>query len=177
LVYLLDALPPDLNGEETTMIQRHIPEPVKATLTTYPHQPRYLDGNPKFNPHPRSYLHKALASTIVQLFILLRFILPYAKLLAQQLYEYERTHRITQRVLTTTLDAADGLGKGSVNIGAAFCKLNEGRVGAALSNLAAWTMEGVAGGIYEGVGEGMMHLGIMGQEVELDRFHMQSMNR
>ena len=160
-----------------SMLQHHIPEPVKATLTTYPQPPRYLDGNPKLSPHPRSYLHKVLASTIVQLFILLRFILPYAKLLLRQLYEYERTHRITERILTTTLDAADGLGKGSVNIGTAVCKLKEGRVGAALSNLAAWWMEGVAGGIYEGVGEGMIHLGIMGQDMELDRFSMQSMSR
>jgi hypothetical protein len=177
LVYLLDALPPDLTGEETSMLQHHIPEPVKATLTTYPQPPRYLNGNLKLSPHPRSYLHKVLASTIVQLFILLGFILPYAKLLLRQLYEYERTHRITERILATTLDAADGLGKSSVNIGAAVCKLNEGRVGAALSNLAAWWVEGLAGGIYEGVGEGMMYLGIMGQEVKLDRYPMQSMNR
>jgi hypothetical protein len=157
------------------MLRHHIPESVKATLTTYPQPPRYLQ--PKSSPVSRSYLHKVLASTILQLFIFVRFILPYAKLLLRQVYEYERTHRITERILTTTLDAADGLGKGSVNIGAAVCKLNEGRVGAALSNFAVWWMEGVAGGIYEGVGEGMMHLGIMGQEAELDRFPVQSMNR
>lgn len=30
-------------------------------------------------------------------------------------------------------------------------------------------MEGMAGGVYEGV-EGMVHLGIIGQEVEVHRF-------
>lgn len=177
LVYLLDALPPDLSGEETAMLQHHIPEPVKATLTTYPHPPRFVDRDPKSCHNSRSYLHKVLASAILQIFILLRFVLPYVKLLLRQVYEYERTHRITERILTTTLDAADGLGKGGVTIGASVCRLNEGRVGAALSNLAAWWMEGVAGGIYEGVGEGMMHLGVIGQGVELDRFPPHSMNR
>jgi hypothetical protein len=174
LVYLLDALPPDLSTEETSMLKHHIPEPVKASLTPYPQPPQYLpDGNNKYNSHPRSYLHRLLASTIVQIFILLRFLLPYARLLLRQIYAYERTHRITERILTTTLDTADGLGKGSVNIGVAVCKLNEGRVGAALSSFAAWWIQGVAGGIYEGVGEGMMHLGLLGKESDFDRFPMQ----
>ena len=94
----------------------------------------------------------------------------------RQLYEYERTHRITERIVTTTLEAADGLGKGSVNIGAAVCKFNEGRVGVALTNFAAWWMEGVAGGIYEGVGEGMVHLGLLGKEANLDRLTFQPMS-
>jgi hypothetical protein len=34
-------------------------------------------------------------------------------------------------------------------------------------------MEGVAGGIYEGVGEGMMHLGLLGKESDFDRSPMQ----
>lgn len=157
------------------MLQHHIPEQVTAALMTAP--PRYVDREPRSCHNPRSYLHKVLASVILQVFILLRFLLPYVKLLLRQVYEYERTHRITERVLTATLDAADGLGKGSVNIGASVCRLNEGRVGAALSNLAAWWMEGVAGGIYEGVGEGMVHLGIIGQEVELGGFPMHSMDR
>ncbi|KAJ5131383.1 uncharacterized protein N7515_007422 [Penicillium bovifimosum] len=178
LVYLLDALPADLTAEETSTLRHHVPEPVKADLMTCSQPPRYLgDASHKVESHPKSYLHKALASTIVQLFILLRFILPYAKLLLCQLYEYERTHRITERIMTTTLDAADGLGKGSLNIGAAVCKFNEGRVGAALSNFAGWWMEGVAGGIYEGVGEGMLHLGLLGKEADIDRLPLQSMGK
>jgi hypothetical protein len=37
--------------------------------------------------------------------------------------------------------------------GRSVCNFNEGRVGAALANFAAWWMEGIAGGIYEGVGD------------------------
>lgn len=178
LVYLLDALPSDLTTEETSMLQRHVPEPVKTGLTTYAQRPRYPEGaNSRIETHPRSYLHKILASTIVQLFILLRFILPYAKLLLCQLYEYERTNRITERIVTIALDTADGMGKGGLNIGAAVCKFNEGRVGAAISNLAAWWVEGVAGGIYEGVGEGMVHLGLLREEGDMNRIPLQAMGR
>lgn len=48
-----------------------------------------------------------------------------------------------------------------MNLGSAILSLNEGKVGAAVSNLGAWWVEGIAGGIYEGVGEGMVLLGII----------------
>jgi hypothetical protein len=41
---------------------------------------------------------------------------------------------VSVRTHIVTLEAADGLGKGTVNIGAAVCNFNEGRVGAALAN-------------------------------------------
>lgn len=174
-MYLLDALPADLSAEESNMLQHRLPEPVKTSIitTTSSTNLARLENSSSAQgrqiPPPRSYLHRLLASTIVQLFLLLRFILPYFKLFLRQVYEYERSHRITQRIVTTTLDAADGLGKSGVNIGSAVCKLNEGRVGAAVGNLAAWWIEGIAGGVYEGVGEGMVHLGLLKQGLELDR--------
>lgn len=175
-MYLLDALPAELSAEETTMLQHRLPEPIKASIPPIPSSNLARLESPtqtrQFSPS-RSYLHRVLASTIVQIFLLVRFILPYFKLFLRQVYEYERSHRITERIVTTTLDAADGLGKSGVNLGSAVCKLNEGRVGAAVGNLAAWWIEGIAGGVYEGVGEGMTHLGLLKQGLELDRLALQ----
>lgn len=176
IMYLLDALPPDLTAEETIMIQHRVPQPVKASIAAEP-QPHLarLEGpvDSRSGPPARSYLHRLLASTIVQIFLIVRFILPYVRVFLRQVYEYERSHRLSERIVTKTLDAADGLGKSSVNIGSAVCKLNEGRVGAVVGNLAAWWVEGIAGGVYEGVGEGMMHLGLLKPGVELDRVVLQ----
>ncbi|KAJ5642187.1 hypothetical protein N7490_006187 [Penicillium lividum] len=161
LMYLLDALPSDLTAEETAMLQYRLPEDVKSSIATSSQPcPTQLEDrmSQKAVTPPRSYLHRLLASMIVQIFLLARFLLPYFRLLLRQLYEYERSHHITQRVVTATLDAADGLGKKGVDISSAVCRLNQGRVGVAVANLASWCVEGVAGGIYEGVGEGMMHL-------------------
>lgn len=142
LAYLLGALPEELSTEEISMLQNHIPAPVKGMLTTSPHSAPYLDKEPRVYPNQKSYLHNALASIIVHLCILLRLILPYVKLLLHQLYEYERTHRITERILNTTLGTAEELGKGGVTIGSLACSLNEGRVGAALLNFATWWVHG-----------------------------------
>ncbi|KAJ6111092.1 hypothetical protein N7486_003327 [Penicillium sp. IBT 16267x] len=176
LMFLLDALPSDLTPEETVMLQYRLPDNVKSSIVTSS-QPYATELEARMSlktiPPTRSYLHRLLASMIVQIFLLARFLLPYFRLLLRQAYEYERSHRITQRIVTTTLDAADGLGKKSVDIGSAVCRFNQGRVGVAVANLASWWVEGIAGGIYEGVGEGMMHMGILRQGLELDRLALQ----
>lgn len=171
-MYLLDALPSDLSSEESAMLQHRLPESVKSSIMIPP-QPRLarrqgpMDSKPL--PPARSYLHRLLASSIVQIFLIVRFLLPYIKVFLRQVYEYERSHRITERIVTSTLDAADGLGKSGINIGTAVCQFNESRVGAAVGNWAAWWAEGIAGGIYEGVGDGMIHLGLLKPGLDIDR--------
>lgn len=171
-MYLLDALPSDLTNEETIMLQHRLPESVKLSTASSP-QARLAalqdTSNPQAPPPAKSYLHRLLASVIVQVFLIVQFFMPYIKIFLRQLYEYERTHRITERVIATVLGFADGLGKSGARVGTAAYQINETRVGAAMGSLAAWWVEGVAGGIYEGVGEGMMHLGVLRPGIELDR--------
>ncbi|KAJ5088634.1 hypothetical protein N7456_012250 [Penicillium angulare] len=173
LMYLLDALPADLTTEETTMLSNRLPHSVKSSLAiSSPAQPVQLEGQMSTKPPPstRSYLHRVLASAIVHIFVLIRLFLPYIQAFLRWVYEYERSHRITQRIVATTLDAADELGKRSAGIGSTASKLNEGRLGAALGTFVSWWIEGIAGGVYEGVGEGMVHLGLLRQDMEFGRF-------
>lgn len=172
LMYLLDALPPDLTTEETRLLENRLPAPIKANLASYPQsQLGRLEGVYQVKPSTadRSYLHKLLASVIVQFFILIRIILPYARLFMCRIYEYERSHRITERVVSVTLEAADGLGQRSGDITSAVGKFHDGRIGTLIRSFASWWIEGIAGGIYEGVGEGIVHLGFLKPDLEIDR--------
>ncbi|KAJ5901624.1 hypothetical protein N7495_002152 [Penicillium taxi] len=172
LMYLLDALPQDLTQEEALMLQYRLPATIKESMTASPHHNMIgFEEGMKTNQLPRSksYLHRFLATVIIQIFIIVQFLLPYLRSILRQIYEYERSHHVTQRIMTSILRAADGLGKNSVNVGAAICKFNEGRVATVVGSLAAWWIEGIAGGIYEGVGEGMMYLGLLQPGIELDR--------
>lgn len=62
-------------------------------------------------------------------------------------------HRTTERIVAVTPDIADGLGKSGLDVGTPVSQSNESRVGVAVGNLAAWCVEDIAGGIYEGIGE------------------------
>ncbi|KAL2006750.1 hypothetical protein VTN00DRAFT_9418 [Thermoascus crustaceus] len=173
ILYLLEALPEDLTCEEYTSIQNRLPEKARqATLSSLPEASaaHNLNSIPRdrSNPQPTtgptptepSYLHRLLATLTIQCFLLIQFLLPYARLLLHHIYEYERTHRITEHIATITLNTANSLGKGGINIVSAMLSLSEGRVGAAVSAVAAWWIEGLAGGICEGIGEGMVILGV-----------------
>jgi hypothetical protein len=107
-----------------------------------------------------SLLHRTLASSIVQLFILFQFILPYLKYLLSVAYQYDRTHRISEKVLSQSIETVDTIGKKGLSFTGAIYGLNDGKVGQAITEAAAWFVEGVTGGIHEGVGEGLAVMGV-----------------
>ncbi|RAQ44464.1 hypothetical protein AFGD_007935 [Aspergillus flavus] len=161
LCYLLQALPTDLTYEETARIRKSLPGPISNSLAV-PSTAGFVN-QPVHTRHPaeRSYLHRLLASSIVHFFLLLQFLMPYLKIVLHRLYQFERSHRVTERVVSASLDAADSLGKRSMSLGTTVLSLHDGKVGVAVSSLAAWWVEGIAGGIYEGIGEGMTILGFI----------------
>ncbi|EEA26384.1 hypothetical protein TMatcc_005350 [Talaromyces marneffei ATCC 18224] len=154
--YLLEALPSDLTDDETRLIHDRLPGPLKANTG-------YASGSSSQNrpvaSNSPSYLHRVIATLIVYGFIFVQLLLPYAKVLLNSLYTYERKYRVTERVLVAALETADGVGKGASNIGSTLTTLGEGRVFSGLCTLTAWTIESVAGGVYDGVNEGLVVLG------------------
>lgn len=170
LLYLLEALPEDLTSDEIRCIQNRLPEPVKSTLPEA--DSRSQAGKPagRFSGQDQpSYLHRILATVIIYGFLLAQLLIPYVKRFLQNVYRYERHHRITERLIAAALETADSLGKGGASFGSALVSLSEGKVGAAVSSITAWWIEGIAGGVYEGVAEGMVILGSSRPNTELQR--------
>ncbi|PTU22917.1 hypothetical protein P175DRAFT_0499468 [Aspergillus ochraceoroseus IBT 24754] len=159
VTYLLTALPEDLTSEEAATLRRSLPEKVKASL---PVSSGSGVASPQ-SPRTPSYLHRLLASSIVCFCLLLQFLMPFVKMLLVHLYQYERSYRVTERVTAMALSVADHISKGSVTFGSTVVNMYDGQPGvAAAVSAASWWVEGIAGGIYEGVGEGMTILGFSG---------------
>ena len=154
LTYLLRGLPSDLAPDEQMSIRGALPKGVVEPLqiNSINDYTRTSTTSPR---QPPSLLHKTLASTIVQIFILLQFILPYVKYLLATAYQYERTHRISEKFLHHSLDTVDSVGKHSLTLTGAIYGMVDGKVGQALTETATWLVEGITGGIHEGVGEGL----------------------
>ncbi|PLN83462.1 hypothetical protein BDW42DRAFT_164962 [Aspergillus taichungensis] len=164
LGYLLSALPDDLSPEEAASLKNNIPGKVNRSLASSSsagtdHPPGSLQRQSMQGSVQPSCVHRFLAFMIIQFSLVVHFLMPYIKVLLQHMYQYERSHRITERVFSTALGAADHLGKGGCNLGSRVMTMQEGKLGAKVSEAAAWWMEGVAGGVCEGVGEGMAILG------------------
>jgi hypothetical protein len=112
-----------------------------------------------------SLLHRTLATSIINFFILVQFLLPYIKILLRAAYEYERTHRISEKVLASSIETVDGLGRIGMRGGGAIWGSG---LALGVGEAVNWIMEGVSGGIQEGLGEGMARVGVR-KEVEVKR--------
>ncbi|KAL2824086.1 hypothetical protein BDW59DRAFT_147801 [Aspergillus cavernicola] len=151
IAYLLSALPEDLTSEEAATIRSSLPKELRTSQPT-------MTGPATSRP-ARSYLHRLLASSIVYLCLILQFLMPFIKDILLNLYQYERSRRVTERVTTLALSIAERVSRGSVNFGSTVLNMYDGRPRDAALGVALWWLEGLAGGIYEGLGEGMAILG------------------
>jgi hypothetical protein len=113
-----------------------------------------------YNEPEPSFLHRTLAALVVRMFIIFQILLPYIKVFFAAAYRYERQHRISERVFISSIDTIEGVMKSGVQFGNAVCQINNGKVGQAINDATVWWVKGVTGGIHQGVGEGLVILGV-----------------
>ena len=165
LTYLLRGLPEDLTSEEQMSICSALPKSVLKSnqITMHSDAPQSQTRSERpvaqaYNIHP-SVLHRILANCIIHTFLLIQILLPYLRIIAYSAYRFERENRVSERLFYSTINTIDEVGKRSLRYTDAICKLNDGRVGEALIDLAGWWIREVAGGVHEGLVEGMVILG------------------
>lgn len=146
-----------MSTEEQLSIRGALPpgvvEPLRLDVNSgYAITPSTSSGQP-------SLLHRTLASMIIQFFILVQFILPYLKYVLRAAYQYDREHKISEKLFSQGIETVDSLGKTGMDFTASLYRMGDGRVGQIITQTAAWFVEGVTGGIHEGVGEGLVILG------------------
>ncbi|CAG8976022.1 hypothetical protein HYALB_00007549 [Hymenoscyphus albidus] len=163
LTYLLRALPHDMTTEEQLSVRSSLPEGVVEPLgfAVEGGMPNTATGSLKLPQRKPSLLHRTLATTIVQLVIFFQLIFPHIKNFLQSAYRYDRQHKITEKVLTQGVTTVDEIGKRGLTVTGAIYGMGNGRVGELITESATWLVEGVSGGIHEGLGEGMAMMGGM----------------
>jgi hypothetical protein len=86
--------------------------------------------------------------------------MPYLRYLARAAYQYDREHKITEKVVAQSIETVDLVGKRGLTVGSAVWGMGDGKVGQYIGETAKWFVDGVTGGIHEGVGEGMVIMGV-----------------
>ncbi|KAL9075408.1 MAG: hypothetical protein Q9157_004033 [Trypethelium eluteriae] len=165
LTYLLRALPEDLTAEEYLRIRAALPIKARGCRLTLISQDQSLVARPeevapvKASSEDVSAIHRFFAFVTIQFFLIIHYLLPYVKLLLAFMYRYERENRVCERVVRSTLDAIDSVGQRSIEMVGAVRKLNDGKVGQAMQEFGSWWIQGMAGGLHEGIGEGLAIVG------------------
>lgn len=62
-------------------------------------------------------------------------------------------------MLSQGIETVDSIGKQGLELTGAIYGMGDGKVGQMITETAAWVVEGVTGGIHEGIGEGMAIMG------------------
>ncbi|KAI9847589.1 MAG: hypothetical protein M1837_002163 [Sclerophora amabilis] len=148
---LLRGLPTDLSSEDRVTVKSCLPSCVVAS------GPSFEDSN-SAPPQP-SLLHRTVALVIIQTCLLVRFIFPYLRTLFWALCEYERRHRVSEKFLAASVDWLDKMGKTGQKLGDFISSIGDGKAAQMLRELIAWCLLGLIGGIYEGLGEGVVIMG------------------
>lgn len=144
--YLLKALPQDLDESELAVIRRSLPKPIDEANG----QARLANG-----PENPNLLHRSIQRVVVKIFILLHLVMPYIIFFFQQAAQLERKYKVSKQVVGQAMDLANAFGRGSVTLSGAIYNMGDGKVGHALAGACSWALEGVAGGLSDGVGEGI----------------------
>lgn len=165
LTYLLRALPEDLSEGERLSIRTALPVGIASPQVAFIGPDQTLPAPPQEvplieeNSRDVSVIHRIFAFITIQFFIVVHFLLPYIKLFIGQVYRYERENRVSERVLRSSLDTIDNVGQRSIQVADAVCKLNDGKVGQAMHEFGCWWIQGMVGGLHEGIGEGLAIVG------------------
>ncbi|KAF2739798.1 hypothetical protein EJ04DRAFT_426171 [Polyplosphaeria fusca] len=163
--YLLRGLPEDLTQEETLSLQAAMPAEMLALNN---------DGNAKAlvpasrnatartnePEQPPSILHRMTAAVVFQTFLLGQLLLPYIKLFIGHAYRWEQEHRFTRKLLNGSITTVDELGRRTVQLSQTVCQMNDGKVGQAINDVTLWWVQGLTGGIQQGVSEGIVVVGM-----------------
>lgn len=146
LKYMHAALPNDLTSAETDTIVGSLPRGVRDELGYRQHM------LPENRIPESSVLRKAVSDSVCSLVAVLIFLLPFLMASFNRLLRYEREHQLSEKVLTNGVAAMNAFGERGLD-------LKDSRLGSAVLETAVWIMDGVVGGVNDGlvksIGPGM----------------------
>lgn len=152
LAYLIQALPADLSNAEIVCIDDALPYGLRRHTQVSP-------SHSRIHQQPPSFLHRFLASAIVQLFILCQLVLPYVRYFIGKAYRYERTYQISEKLLVMGVNASARIARLWCDILHVISKIPDRQLVAMLAGMLLWWVQSISGGIHEGIGEGMSIIG------------------
>lgn len=182
ITYLLRGLPEKLTTDEQMsvlsalpqeVIDQHRPSTSSSSESNSSAEPRLIEQAELAESSP-SVLHRALAALVVQIFLFINFLLPHIKAFLTWAYKYERQHRLSERIFASGVGTMDSMLRRAVELGNTVCSMNDGKVGHALNDLTLWWIRGVTGGIHQGVGEGLVLMGVDASQGQRTRKRAQS---
>ncbi|KAI0111901.1 hypothetical protein F4814DRAFT_450574 [Daldinia grandis] len=155
VAYMLKALPDDMDEYEASIIYRALPK--SCAQLDMNGQSKGDLGRSGWRPSDRAktFLHSAVQGFVTGLVIFVYLLLSFFAIVIRAGAYYERQYNISQYIISSSFIFATTVGKQSGALSEKISAISEGKLGKAMSELAAWTIESVAGGVQDGIGQGL----------------------
>ncbi|KAF3061203.1 hypothetical protein GL218_04089 [Daldinia childiae] len=152
VAYMLKALPDDMDEYEVSIIHRALPKSCAQLGMN-----GQIKGDPGWRPSDRAktFLHSAVQGFVTGLVIFIYLLLSFFAIVIRAGAYYERQYNISQHIISNSFVFATTVGKQSGALSEKISALSEGKLGKVMSDLATWTIESVAGGVQDGIGQGL----------------------
>jgi hypothetical protein len=142
LRYMHMALPPDLTPVEIQSLRASMSPQLIAQAAE--HGELHV-------PRQSNILRQSIAQAVCWLVAGLLLVLPMIMTLLNRLLQFERQHQVTERVISNGVQVTSALGERGVELHQAIVRFKEGRVGGACFDLGSWFIEGIVGGVNDGL--------------------------
>jgi len=140
--YMHMALPSELTPLEMQSLRASMsPQLVVQTQDT-----QASDARPEPN-----MLRQSVARTVCLLVAGLLFMLPVITTFLNRCFEFERQHHLTERLISGGLDFTSTLGERGIELRHLLVRFRNGWVGIACIDIGAWLIDGVIGGLQDGM--------------------------
>lgn len=136
------ALPSDLSSSELKTIRTSLP----AQVSICDDQPSVTVATTRPN-----LLRQGVAQAVCWIIALILIIVPLLVAALDRLLTYERKHRVTRRLLDGSASVTKALGERGLDFGDTLVRFRDTPLGRAWLDSVAWTLEGVAGGLNDGL--------------------------
>ncbi|KAI5868568.1 hypothetical protein GGS23DRAFT_609265 [Durotheca rogersii] len=153
VAYMLKALPGDMDDHEVSIIQRALP---KSCAPDTPQSQQ--DGAatiPVRADRAKTLLRFAVQGFVAGFVVLFYTLMSLLAAVVRAGAHYERQYNIAEHLVSLGVVLTTAVGKQSGALSGKIGAMSEGKVGRVVTDIAAWTVEGVAGGIEDGIGQGL----------------------
>lgn len=159
LAWLIQGLPHDLNASERNDLMRAMPG---TLLDEIGHRTGDRRAGPSRRgttaPEDRSLIQRIVAAMVVRLVGPLQFLWTYLIMLLSLAAQIERKYKVTQLVVKHSGELGYTVGKRGVKLSGAIYKNGGARVGAVVTDAAAYVADGLVKGISDGIREACLEL-------------------
>ncbi|KAI1095878.1 hypothetical protein F5B19DRAFT_439411 [Rostrohypoxylon terebratum] len=153
VAYMLKALPDDMDDYEANVIRQALPNSFRRVETD-----KRVEGGPKWLPSDRAktFLHCTVQGFVSSLVLFAYLLLSFLSAVIRTGAHYERQYNISQHIVSSSFILVTAARKQSGALSEKIGAINDGRLGKLLSDLIAWTIESIAGGVQDGIGQGLL---------------------